>query len=185
MARRLRHVAETPRQRLCERSALCRAGRAHRCRSRCSKPPAAPDPPSWWKPAKNRDLRVALRDACCRSRLRRYVHALRGRHRGCRSRFRARRFRQARALLDAGAGEGNYKHYFAAQRYCGLDLGVGDSAWDYSQSRRCGRSWQALPFRDARFDAWLNVVTLEHVREPARVSYANSPARSPRADDSC
>ena len=82
-----------------------------------------------------------------------------------------------RALLDAGAGEGNYKHYFARHRYCGLDLGVGDSAWNYSRWM-----WSAilstLPFRDAAFDACLNIVTLEHVRDPARV-YANWRAARP------
>ena len=30
-------------------------------------------------------------------------------------------------LLDAGAGEGNYRRHFAAQRYYGFDLGVGDA----------------------------------------------------------
>jgi hypothetical protein len=34
-------------------------------------------------------------------------------------------------ILDAGSGEGAHKHYFASQRYCGLDLAVGDQAWDY------------------------------------------------------
>ena len=40
---------------------------------------------------------------------------------------------QGARLLDAGAGEGNYKHYFSAQRYCGLDLGIGDRQWNYAQ----------------------------------------------------
>lgn len=71
-------------------------------------------------------------------------------------------------LLDAGAGEGNYKHYFAAQRYCGFDLAVGDAAWDYSRLDVTGDLLN-LPFRDRTFDACLNVVTLEHVPEPARV----------------
>lgn len=71
-------------------------------------------------------------------------------------------------LLDAGAGEGNYKKYFAKQRYCGLDLGVGDRDWDYSRLDVVSDLAQ-LPFRDATFDACLNVVTLEHVREPALV----------------
>ncbi len=41
-------------------------------------------------------------------------------------------------VLDAGAGEGDYRPYFAAQRYIGLDLGVGDAAWDYSGIERLG-----------------------------------------------
>lgn len=71
-------------------------------------------------------------------------------------------------VLDAGAGEGNYKAYFATQKYIGLDLAVGDSGWDYSRLDAVG-DLAALPFRDAVFDASLNVVTLEHVREPGRV----------------
>jgi SAM-dependent methyltransferase len=71
-------------------------------------------------------------------------------------------------VLDAGAGEGHYKHYFAAHRYCGLDLGVGDREWNYSQLDVVG-DLCALPFRDRTFDACINVVTLEHVKDPALV----------------
>jgi len=71
-------------------------------------------------------------------------------------------------VLDAGAGEGSYKHYFAAQRYCGLDLGIGDQQWNYSQLDVVG-DLSGMPFRDATFEASLNVVTLEHVKDPARV----------------
>lgn len=71
-------------------------------------------------------------------------------------------------VLDAGAGEGSYREQFKSQRYCGLDLGVGDGAWDYSKLDVLG-DLSLLPFRDGAFEATLNVVTLEHVREPARV----------------
>ena len=71
-------------------------------------------------------------------------------------------------VLDAGAGEGNYKSHFAQQRYTGLDLGVGDSAWNYTALDVVG-DLEKLPFPDQTFQASLNVVTLEHVREPARV----------------
>jgi SAM-dependent methyltransferase len=74
---------------------------------------------------------------------------------------------QAR-VLDAGAGEGNYKPHFSQQRYCGLDLGIGDGAWDYSRLDVLG-DLAELPFGDGAFEAALNVVTLEHVREPGRV----------------
>ena len=80
----------------------------------------------------------------------------------------ARSLPRGARVLDAGAGEGNYKSYFAGQRYTGLDLGVGDAGWDYSRLDAIGEL-AALPFRDGLFDASLNVVTLEHVREPARV----------------
>jgi SAM-dependent methyltransferase len=71
-------------------------------------------------------------------------------------------------LLDAGAGEGRYRHFFPSQRYCGLDLGIGDQQWDYGQLDVVG-DLTSVPFRDGAFDACLNVVTLEHVKDPARV----------------
>jgi SAM-dependent methyltransferase len=71
-------------------------------------------------------------------------------------------------VLDAGAGEGSYKHHFTSLRYCGLDLGIGDVAWNYS-NLDCIGDLANLPFRDAVFEACLNVVTLEHVREPLKV----------------
>jgi SAM-dependent methyltransferase len=75
---------------------------------------------------------------------------------------------QSARVLDAGAGEANYKHYFSAQRYCGLDLGIGDEQWNYSRLDVVG-DLSLLPFRDAAFEACLNVVTLEHVKDPALV----------------
>jgi SAM-dependent methyltransferase len=71
-------------------------------------------------------------------------------------------------VLDAGAGQGNYKTYFSTHRYCGLDLAIGDAEWDYSRLDVVG-DLARLPFPDATFDACLNVVTLEHVSNPARV----------------
>jgi len=71
-------------------------------------------------------------------------------------------------VLDAGAGEGNYRPFFSTHRYIGLDLAMGDSAWDYSRLDVIG-DLAAIPFRDRTFDASLNIVTLEHVTEPARV----------------
>jgi SAM-dependent methyltransferase len=70
-------------------------------------------------------------------------------------------------VLDAGAGEGQYGHHFARQKYCALDLGVGDAQWDYSKLNVLG-DLTALPFRAGSFEAALNIVTLEHVREPAK-----------------
>jgi SAM-dependent methyltransferase len=71
-------------------------------------------------------------------------------------------------VLDAGAGEGSYAHLFKRQRYVALDLGIGDETWDYSKLDVLG-DLSALPFPDRSFDAALNIVTLEHVKEPARV----------------
>jgi SAM-dependent methyltransferase len=69
-------------------------------------------------------------------------------------------------VLDAGAGEGRYRLNFAAQRYCGVDLAVGDAAWDYTRLDVLA-DLTSLPFRTGTFDAALNIVTLEHLREPA------------------
>jgi len=70
-------------------------------------------------------------------------------------------------VLDAGAGEGQYGHHFVKHRYCALDLGVGDAQWDYSTLDVLG-DLTALPFRGEAFEAAVNIVTLEHVREPAK-----------------
>jgi SAM-dependent methyltransferase len=71
-------------------------------------------------------------------------------------------------VLDAGAGEGRYTAHFARQRYCGVDLGIGDAAWDYRRLDAVA-DLAALPFAAGCFAAAVSVVTLEHVREPARV----------------
>jgi SAM-dependent methyltransferase len=71
-------------------------------------------------------------------------------------------------VLDAGAGEGGHRAYFKQQRYYGIDLAIGDEAWDYSRLDALG-DLGALPFVDRAFDAALNVVTLEHVAEPGQV----------------
>jgi SAM-dependent methyltransferase len=68
-------------------------------------------------------------------------------------------------VLDAGAGEGQYARYFARQRYCGVDLAVGDGAWDYTRLDAIA-DLTALPFRAATFDATLLIVTVEHLPEP-------------------
>lgn len=71
-------------------------------------------------------------------------------------------------VLDAGAGESRHRALFPGRRYVAIDLAVGDAAWDYSELDLLG-DLEALPFADATFDACLNVVTLEHVRNPSAV----------------
>jgi SAM-dependent methyltransferase len=68
-------------------------------------------------------------------------------------------------VLDAGAGEGQYARYFAAQRYCGVDLAVGDRGWDYTRLDAVA-DLTALPFRSETFNAALLIVTIEHLCEP-------------------
>ena len=76
-------------------------------------------------------------------------------------------------LLDAGSGEGQYRHTFEHTRYTGVDLAVGDRTWDYS-----GLDTQAdlsrLPFADNSFDAAVCFQVLEHVNEPAQIKKATT-----------
>ena len=71
-------------------------------------------------------------------------------------------------VLDAGAGEGQYAGLFGAQRYCGVDLAVGDAAWNYGRLDAVA-DLAALPFPAGSFDAIIHIVTLEHVTEPGCV----------------
>ena len=71
-------------------------------------------------------------------------------------------------VLDAGAGECAYRDRFARHRYCAIDLGIGDQTWNYSELDAIA-DLTAVPLRSDSFDAVVNIVTLEHVREPACV----------------
>jgi SAM-dependent methyltransferase len=71
-------------------------------------------------------------------------------------------------VLDAGAGEGQYASYFRHLRYTAVDLAVGDATWNYSELDALA-DLAALPFPDQTFAAVVNIVTLEHVTDPARV----------------
>jgi len=78
----------------------------------------------------------------------------------------ARQLPEDARVLDAGAGQGQYAHFFAGRRYCGVDLAVGDAAWDYGRLDTIA-DLTALPFPNATFAAALHIVTIEHLREPA------------------
>ena len=71
-------------------------------------------------------------------------------------------------VLDAGAGQGRFKSDFDHTRYVGVDLAVGDMAWDYS-SLDAISNLTDLPFKDNSFDAALCTQVLEHVPEPQQV----------------
>src|SRR4051794_39782821 len=71
-------------------------------------------------------------------------------------------------VLDAGAGEGQYAPLFRGLQYTAVDLGVGDANWAYGGLDAVA-DLQQLPFRRDAFDACLNIVTLEHVQDPAGV----------------
>ena len=71
-------------------------------------------------------------------------------------------------VLDAGAGEAQYATLFQGFRYAAVDLGIGDESWEYG-SLDAVAELERLPFADNTFDAAVNIVTLEHVREPKAV----------------
>jgi SAM-dependent methyltransferase len=71
-------------------------------------------------------------------------------------------------LLDAGAGEGQYARLFSAQRYTGVDLAIGDAAWNYGRLDAIA-DLACLPFPANCFAAAIHIVTIEHVPEPACV----------------
>lgn len=76
--------------------------------------------------------------------------------------------RDGARVLDAGAGECAYKDRFARHSYIGVDLGIGDTHWNYGDLDVIA-DLTAVPLRSDVFDAVVNIVTLEHVREPACV----------------
>ena len=69
-------------------------------------------------------------------------------------------------VLDAGAGESRHASYFSRHRYIGVDLAVGDPEWDYGCLDVIS-DLTRLPFATGSFAACLNIVTLEHIPEPA------------------
>ena len=68
-------------------------------------------------------------------------------------------------VLDAGAGEGQYKSLFLHTRYVALDFARGDPRWDYSQLDVIG-DLVHMPLADGAFDAVICTQVLEHVSEP-------------------
>jgi len=71
-------------------------------------------------------------------------------------------------VLDAGAGEGQYKTLFQHTHYIGVDLAVGEAQWDYTGLDAVS-NLTCLPFGNAMFDAVLCTQVLEHVPEPLQV----------------
>jgi SAM-dependent methyltransferase len=75
---------------------------------------------------------------------------------------------QGSRLLDAGAGESQYRALFQQTRYIGVDLAIGDSSWNYQRlDARCDLS--RLPFVSQAFDVVLCTQVLEHVVQPQQV----------------
>ncbi|MBI1352999.1 MAG: methyltransferase domain-containing protein [Acidobacteria bacterium] len=71
-------------------------------------------------------------------------------------------------VLDAAAGEARHRALFSRHRYVGVDLAVGDAAWNY-QRLDARANLERLPFPDETFSAAISIVTLEHLAEPLQV----------------
>ena len=71
-------------------------------------------------------------------------------------------------VLDAGAGECQYRGLFQHTRYVPVDFAKGDTEWNYSGLSVIARLTE-LPFGDATFDAVICTQVLEHVPEPKQV----------------
>jgi SAM-dependent methyltransferase len=83
-------------------------------------------------------------------------------------------------VLDAGAGEAQYKREFttAGHRYRAIDLGVGEGDWNYSRIDTWARV-EALPFRPGTFDGMLSVAVLEHTPFPRQTLHEMARALKP------
>jgi len=78
------------------------------------------------------------------------------------------RLKDGQVVLDAGAGEARHRVHFKRGRYIALDVGYGDSAWDYSRVDICG-DLENVPLRHDSVDCILCMVVLEHTRNPRQV----------------
>ncbi len=68
-------------------------------------------------------------------------------------------------VLDAGAGDCDYGHFFGAQRYCGVDLAPSDQARNFHGLDAIADP-TVLPFRSNSFQACLSVAALDRIAEP-------------------
>ena len=80
----------------------------------------------------------------------------------------ARRIPEGSRVLDAGAGECAYRDWFAHCSYVGVDLGVGEAAWNYTNLSMFAELG-SLSFQSASFDAVVCTQVLEHVASPLEV----------------
>lgn len=71
-------------------------------------------------------------------------------------------------ILDAGAGESRFAHWFDRHHYLALDSTVGERSWDYSRLHLRG-DLHRIPFRDSCLDGVLQTQVLEHVPRPEEV----------------
>jgi SAM-dependent methyltransferase len=78
------------------------------------------------------------------------------------------RLEKGALVLDAGAGDPDYQVRVPGLRYVTTDLAVGDANWDYLGINVIA-NLEAIPLREASFDAVIFTQTLEHMSEPETV----------------
>ncbi len=91
-----------------------------------------------------------------------------------------RRLPKGAKVLDAGAGEAQYKPVFdsAGHRYFGIDLGVGEPDWSYQGITAFARV-EHIPFRERLFDGVMSNAVLEHTPAPRHTLHEMNRALKP------
>lgn len=69
------------------------------------------------------------------------------------------------SVLDAGAGECQYKPLFSHTKYLSVDFACGKGSWDYSKLDVVA-DLLCMPFEDNTFDVVLCTQVLEHINRP-------------------
>ncbi len=92
----------------------------------------------------------------------------------------ARRLPRASRVLDAGAGEAQYRGALeaAGHRYWAIDLGAGEPDWSYSGIDAFARV-EDLPFPAGCFDGVMSLAVIEHTPYPQRAVREMSRALKP------
>ena len=72
------------------------------------------------------------------------------------------------SVLDAGAGQCQYRPMFTRQKYTAVDACVGDAAWNFSQID-IQAFLDRLPIKSSTFDQAILMNVLEHVPNPEEV----------------
>lgn len=79
----------------------------------------------------------------------------------------SKKVKSNQSILDAGAGECQYKPYFKHANYVSQDLGIGDTNWDFSGVDIKSEIYD-IPVKGASFDYILCMEVMEHLKYPHR-----------------
>ena len=71
-------------------------------------------------------------------------------------------------ILDAGAGQSQYKYIFKRHKYFSIDTAIGEEKWDYSNLDIIGDICN-IPIKDNVYDVIISTQVLEHVKEPEKL----------------